>query len=134
MNKTEFAKVKAHPFHHYLGVKDIDAKNGTAKMTITVSKNILNPSGTFHGGVLYTLCDVTAFCGLLSVLEEGAIGVTNHISIQVLRAAKLGDRITFQSKVVKQGKRLAFLECKATVEHKIIATANVTKTLLVLNT
>ena len=133
MNQTEFDKVKAHPFHHYLGIKEIDAADEKARIVIPVQEKTLNPSGTFHGGVVYTLCDITAFCALISTMDEGEIGVTNNISIQMLRAARVGQEVIFQAKIIKRGKRLAFLECTAMVGDKIIAKASVTKTLIVLN-
>ena len=132
MNKTEFEKVKNHPYHQYLGIENIEAKNGKAEIELAVKSHILNPSGTFHGGVLYTLSDITAFCALISLLEENEIGVTNHFSIQVMRAVRTGTIISFQAEVIKLGKRLAFVECNAFANKKLVAKATVTKTLIKL--
>ena len=113
-----------------MGVEKVDAEEGKAVVEIEVKEHILNPSGVFHGGVIYTLCDLTAFCALISLLKEGEIGATNHISIQVMRAATLGAIVKFEAKIIKLGKRLAFLECEAFSNGKLIAKATVTKTLL----
>ena len=130
MNLTELNKVRNHTFHNYLGVEKVEAQDGTAVVEIEVKAHILNPGGTFHGGVIYTLCDLTAFCALISQLNEKEIAVTNHISIQVMRAATLGAIVRFKAKTIKLGKRLAFLECEAFSNGKLIAKASVTKTLL----
>ena len=130
MNQSEFEKVKAHPFHHYLGIKDIQANEGHAEIEVTVAENTVNPAGTFHGGVIYTISDICAFCALISTLEEGQIGVTNSINIQVMRAVKKGDIVTFKAQLIKSGKRLAFLETNVYCQEKLIAKANITKTLL----
>ena len=74
MNLTELNKVRNHDFHKYMGVERVEAKEGKAIVKIEVKEHILNPSGVFHGGVIYTLCDLTAFCALISLLEEGEIG------------------------------------------------------------
>jgi len=132
MNQTELNKVKNHEFHKYLGVEDILAKDGKASIAIEVKEHLTNPSGTFHGGVLYTLCDITSFCALISQLEEKEIGVTNHFSIQPMRAVTVGTIVTFKAAIVKLGKRLAFVECTAYANDKIIAKSSVTKTLLKL--
>ncbi len=132
MNQTELNKVKNHDFHKYLGIEDILAKDGKAIIEIEVKAHLLNPSGTFHGGVMYTLCDVTSFCALISQLGENEIGVTNHFSIQPMRAVTVGSIITFKAEVLKLGKRLAFVECLAFSKDKLIAKSTVTKTLLKL--
>jgi len=132
MNLTELNKVRNHDFHKYLGVEKIEAQDGKAVVEIEVKANVLNPAGAFHGGIIYTLCDVTAFCALLSQLNEGEIGATNHISIQVMRATTLGAIVKFEAKIIKLGKRLAFLETEAYANGKLIAKATVTKTLLKL--
>ncbi len=130
MNLTELNKVRTHPFHKYLGLEKIEAQDGQAIIELEVKAHTLNPGGTFHGGVIYTLCDITAFCALISQLNEKEIGVTNHFSIQVMRAVTLGLRVKFEAKIIKLGKRLAFLECEAFSNGKLIAKATVTKTLL----
>ena len=130
MNLTELNKVRNHPLHKALGIHTIDAANGHSTIELIISEKILNPSGTFHGGVLYLISDVVAFCALMSVMEEGKIGVTNNINIQVMRHCNLGDSILFEGKVVKMGKRLAFLETTVKKEDKLIAKASITKTLI----
>jgi len=132
MNLTELDKVRNHDFHKYLGIEKIEAQDGKAVVEIEVKAHILNPAGVFHGGVIYTICDLTAFCALLSQLNEGEIGATNHISIQVMRATTLGAVVKFEAKIVKLGKRLAFLESEVFSNGKLIAKATVTKTLLKL--
>ncbi len=132
MNLTELNKVRNHDFHKYMGVEKIEAQDGKAIVEIEVKEHVLNPTGAFHGGVIYTLCDLTAFCALLSQLNEGEIGATNHISIQVMRATTLGAIVKFEAKIIKLGKRLAFLESEAFSNGKLIAKATVTKTLLKL--
>lgn len=130
MNQTEFDKVRNHEFHQYLGINNITAKDGKASLEVKIKKHILNPGGTFHGGIIYTLCDITAFCAIISQLNEGEIGVTNHISVQVMRAVTLGAIVEFEAKIIKLGKRLAFLESEAFSNGQLIAKATVTKTIL----
>ena len=130
MNNTELDKVRVHHFHHYIGIEEIDVLDGKARISIDVDEKLLNPSGTLHGGILYSICDVTSFCALLSSVKEGEIGVTNSFSIQVMRAARENDKIDFEAEVVKLGKRLAFIECSAHVGDKLIAKACVTKSMI----
>ena len=132
MNNIELDKIRNHPFHHYLGVETIDIIDRRSRVPIIVNERVLNPAGTFHGGVLYTLCDVAGFSALMAALPEGEIGVTNNISVQVMRPAQLGDELIFSGCVIKLGERLAFIETEVTQGDKLIAKASITKTLIKL--
>jgi len=122
--------VEQHPLHRYLGVTTIQSNQGCAEFTIEVNEQTLNPAGVFHGGVIYILCDVCAYAGLSSVLEDNIEAVTHDIQVSVMRAAQMGDQINFKSKIVRLGKRLCFIETVATVGNHVIATAKITKSIL----
>ncbi|MEQ3694435.1 MAG: PaaI family thioesterase [Thalassolituus sp.] len=123
-------KVVDHPLHQFLGVMDIVSYEGCGELTITVTDNLVNPAGLFHGGVVYVLSDVCAYAGLLSLLKDTEEAVTHDLHISVMRSAKLGDKVVFKSEVVKQGRQLCFLNVTATVNDKTIATARVTKSII----
>lgn len=119
-----------HPLHQHLGISTLHAENGDGQLSLTIGENAINPSGAFHGGVLYLLADVCAYCGLLSLLDEHQEAVTHDIQVSVLRSATLGDEVSFESQVLKLGKRIAFMEVKAMCSGKLIASAKVTKSLI----
>jgi|TARA_B110000008_G_scaffold264892_1_gene289566 uncharacterized protein (TIGR00369 family) len=123
-------KVVDHPLHQFLGVMDIVSHEGCGELTITVTDNLVNPAGLFHGGVVYVLSDVCAYAGLLSLLKDTEQAVTHDLHISVMRSAKMGDKVVFKSEVVKQGRQVCFLNVTATVNDKTIATARVTKSII----
>jgi len=49
----------------------------------------------------------------------------------VLRPGKLNDKVIYQSKLVKRGRTLCFIDVEARIEGKLIATARVTKSIVV---
>ena len=122
--------VLKHPLHRYLGLDYIDSDQGEATLGFVVNENTLNPAGVLHGGVVYTLCDVCAYAGLLSMLGEDEEAVTHDIHISALRSAKLGDAVKIRSSLIKRGRTLCFIDVTAEVEGKLIATARVTKSIL----
>lgn len=122
--------VIALPLHQYLGVTSIKSESGCGELSITVTENLVNPSGRFHGGAIYALCDVCAYSGLLSLIDDRTEAVTHDIQISIMRPAKLGDFVYFNSEVVKLGKRLCFIDVSVTLNDQIIASAKVTKSLL----
>lgn len=119
-----------HPLHQHLGIRDIHAGDGEASFSVEVGPNALNPAGSFHGGVLYLLCDVCAYAGLLSRLEDSTEAVTHDLQVSVLRPAKAGDRIDFRSRLLRLGRRLCFVDVEARVGNELIGSARVTKSIL----
>lgn len=118
------------PLHQYLGLKSISSDAGHGGIVLTVNEKLVNSSGILHGGPLYALCDICAYGGLLSLIDDHTEAVTHDIHVSILRPAKLGDIVRFNSEVVKLGKRICFIEVKVTVKDKSIALAKVTKSVL----
>ncbi|MFP4445896.1 MAG: PaaI family thioesterase [Desulfosudaceae bacterium] len=123
-------KVIDHPLHQYLGITAIQSQEGRGRMAVPVTDNIVNPAGVLHGGVVYLLCDVCAYAGLLSLLAKGSEAVTHDIQVSVMQAAHKGDILEFSSAMVKLGKRLGFIDVRMTVDDRVMATARVTKSIL----
>jgi len=126
----KISPIKNHPLHIHLGVQDITSESGNGTLTAIVNTNSLNPSGYYHGGVMYTLCDCCAYSGILSALKSNEDAVTHDIHISVLRPGKLHDKVIYQSKLVKRGKTLCFIDVEAKIDGKLIATARITKSIV----
>jgi uncharacterized protein (TIGR00369 family) len=123
-----------HPLHRALGVTDLDGQDGEGRLGITVTPLCSSPGGGFHGGVIYLLCDVCAMVALLTRLDDGVHAVTHDIQVSVMRAAAIGERVDFRSRVVQLGRRLCFCEVTASVGERTIATAKITKSIVVPRT
>lgn len=122
--------VITHPLHRYVGVETLQASDGQAHFEITIGSQTVNPLGVFHGGVVYMLCDMACYAALVSTLSEGEDAVTHDIHVSMMRAAKLGDCIRFEGRVLKRGRSLAFMEAQASLNGQLIARAAVTKSIL----
>ncbi|MDX1491699.1 MAG: PaaI family thioesterase [Pseudohongiellaceae bacterium] len=128
--QTRLDKVRNHPLHKYLGVSKIDAKDGSAELFAIVNEAALNPSGNYHGGVVYMLCDVCAYCAVLSALPEGQDAVTHDIHISVLRPALENDSLEYRASIKKLGRSLCFIDVEVKSGEHLVATARVTKSLI----
>ena len=124
------AQVANHPLHRHLGIADVVSEAGTGRLSVAVGERTVNPAGVFHGGVLYMLCDVCAYAGLLSRLDAETEAVTHDIHVSVMRAAQPGEIVVFESTPVRVGRRIAFIDVRAVVGERVIAQARVTKTLI----
>ncbi len=123
-------QVIRHPLHRHLGIADACSEDGKGRFTFTVGDATVNPAGALHGGVVYLLCDVCAYLGLLSVLPDAQEAVTHDIHVSVMRSASRGDVVKMQSSIIKKGKSLCFINVEATVSGQLIATARITKSLV----
>lgn len=127
---TRLEKIEAQPLNKILGVTRMSSHEGRGEILAVVNKVTVNPSGFYHAGAIYVLCDVCAMVGLSSLLEEEKEAVTHDLHVSVLRPSRENDEVAFRSRVTKLGKRLAFMEVEATVKEEVIATARVTKSIL----
>lgn len=122
--------VESHPLHRFVGVETIHADGGRSVLEVTVNANSVNAGGAFHGGVAYMLCDMACFAALMSELPNGELIVTHDIHVSVMRAAKLGDRVRVEGRVLKRGRNIGFMESEMSVNGQLIAKATVTKSIL----
>lgn len=118
------------PLHQYLGVESITSEAGNGTLVANVSEQTLNMLGVYHGGVTYTLCDVCAYGGLLSLMADDEDAVTHDFHVSLIRSVKAGETVVFTSTLLKKGRNLCFFDVQAKVGDKLVATARVTKSLL----
>lgn len=119
-----------HPLHKFMGVETIHAENGKGVFTIAVNKNIINPAGVLHGGVVYTLSDLCAYAGLLSILDSNLEAVTHDLHVSVMRSVASNAQVTFESQIQKMGKRVCFIDVSVSSSKERIASARVTKSII----
>ncbi len=118
------------PYHQFIGFKVQSFNEGCAELRLPIKKEIINANGAVHGGIYYTVCDLAASTALSTLLSEDYFYVTSDINVSVLAAASSGE-LKVQARVLKMGKRMAFVEASIVNEDEdLIAMARVTKTIL----
>lgn len=133
MNQAELNRVRQLPLHHSWGIRDIKSTEGQSEVTVKVTPDMLNPAHMLHGGLIYALCDVAAYTALLSLIDENQTGLTHQINVQVMRPVNVDDEIIVKGHVIRLGKSLSFLESKAYVNDKLIASATITKSMILVH-
>ena len=126
-------RVQALALHQHLGIGPIHAEHGRAHFEVTVGNALLNPAGALHGGVIYSLCDVACYCALLSQLAPDEEAATHDLQVSLLRAASAGQVLRFEGVVIKRGRQLAFGSAQVHADGKLLARAQVTKSILSLH-
>lgn len=76
---------------------------------LVVHQGLANAYGTLHGGATCTLVDVVSTMALLAV-DPLRAGVSVDLNCSFLSAAKVGEKIVIEARVLRSGKKLGFTE------------------------
>lgn len=95
-------------FGKYLDFHVEEAEENYTLLSLEVRDDLLNPGGTLHGGALVTLADDAMGLALRHIPSY----TTMDIDHRYLRAARSGDRILAEAKLVKNGRTIIIMECK----------------------
>lgn len=98
---------RSDKFIELMGIKIVAADEGYCKGELEVTEQHLNPLGTVHGGCLYTLADTVAGFAAASCGFEGPTLSGNMYFLRPTMGVK---KLTCESRVVKNGKRIRVVE------------------------
>jgi acyl-CoA thioesterase len=99
------------PLRRFLGMDIEDVEPGHAIAHIEVKADLLNPNGTVHGGVLFTMVDTAMGKATMTSLEEGQRCASIEIQIRFLRPVGEG-RLEADATVVRRGRKIVHLESR----------------------
>ncbi|WP_233492591.1 PaaI family thioesterase [Blastococcus sp. TF02A-30] len=118
------------PLHRFLGMQLRDPADPSAGVWFPVDHPAQNPHGMLHGGVVYTLVDVAAFLALLPHLTDDEHAVTHDLTVSLLRPVSAGARVELTGTVLRRGRAVAFMRTEVTVDGALVATGQVTKSVV----
>ena len=96
-------------FINLVGAKLIDVKDGYAKAELVIEDKHLNAHGVVQGGVFFTLADLALGAASASY---GNINLAVQASINFLRPAKTGDKLTAEAEELSKGRRVSNYQIK----------------------
>ena len=99
----------ANPFFQLMEIEIGAYGNGEAELKMLVRPDMHNGVGWLQGGLFTALCDEAMALALFTALEEETAIATISESTSFLQGVRSG-RITARAKVVKKGRRVAFME------------------------
>ncbi|MFT4977109.1 MAG: hypothetical protein ACI8S6_003014 [Myxococcota bacterium] len=124
--------MEAFPLHRQFGLQIISAAEGRCEATCTIGPPHLNFGGVVHGGVMYLLLDVCAYCAAVTLLPEGHNATTHDIHVSMMRPTPPGADLRLSATVRKAGRSLYFIDAEATIDGVLVASARVTKSLVLI--
>jgi len=97
---------------------------GHAILTMEVRKEMTNPYGNIHGGMMSLIIDEAIGWAVVSLdTEQHYTSLT--LNVDFLYAIKEGQRLRAESRVLRVGKKIINVECHVyDMEGKILARAN----------
>lgn len=99
------------PFAELLGMRAKSVGEGRARFELAIEAKHLNPNGTLHGGVIYSLADSAMGSSLFSLLDSGESCATLEIKVNYLVSVS-GGTIAVDAAVVHRTKRIGVIEAK----------------------
>jgi len=122
--------METFPLHRQFGFELVEHGDGACHARCTVTDAHVNFGGVVHGGVMYLLLDVAAYCAAVTVMPAGMNATTHDLHVSVLRPTPLGVDLDLRAEVRKRGRTLYFIDVEATVDGRLMASARVTKSLV----
>ncbi|MEX2245871.1 MAG: PaaI family thioesterase [Dehalococcoidia bacterium] len=111
------------PIAEMLHIANETIDGGRATYSLDIRPDLLNPHGLLHGGAVYTMIDYSMGAATMSVLAPDEVCATIEIKVSYLEAARAG-RLQCDTRVVKQGRRVVFLESRIIDDQaRLVATA-----------
>ena len=111
-------------FMSELGVERTLWKPGASRLELTLTEDHLNKGGVAHGGIHMVLLDSALGSALVASLKVEEWCATTQLSTSFLAAARPGQRLVAEGRVVRRGKHVAHLAGEVKVGERIIATAS----------
>ncbi|KAF9549450.1 hypothetical protein EC957_003839 [Mortierella hygrophila] len=123
---TSFLKHGGYDAHALSGLKLVSATKGSCLCELDVASHHLNHLGGCHGGLLSTIVDLG---GSLAIATDDMhyTGVSTDLNVSFVSGAKLGDKLSINSRCDKIGGSLAYTTVEITVGDKIVALGRHTK-------
>jgi len=117
-------------FRELVGVELSSTGEGRAVVEVRAEECHLNPGGTVHGGVVYTLVDVSMAEALKTTIPEGnERPVTIEIKVNYLEPGQAGT-LTSAAQIRKGGKRVTIVEAEVAQDGEVVALATGTYTIV----
>jgi uncharacterized protein (TIGR00369 family) len=118
------------PLNRFLGVRLRDPADPAAGLWFPVGASAQNQAGVLHGGVVTTLLDTASYLALLPRLADTEHAVTHDQTVSLLRPVAADARVDVTATVLRRGRAVAFMRAEAVVDGELVATAQVTKSVV----
>lgn len=94
------------PYWQLLGMELLDMKNGWAKVRLPFENKLTNPTGTAHGGAIFSIADAAAAMAAMGTVEKGESVTTIEMKINYVKPFVSG-QIIAEARIAHKGATIA---------------------------
>lgn len=109
-------------FVNLLGLSVEKLENGSCRSKLEIRDGFLNKRKIVHGGVIYSMADISMGVAVYSTLKKGEEAATIELKINYLKPADKKILIC-DAKVIQRGKQIAVIEAEIKANGNLIAKA-----------
>ena len=120
------------PLLQFLGVSAVDGDDPASGLSLIPTGNALNAVGAPHAGALSTVLELAAYLALLPQLEDHEEAVTHQFYASYIARAEGEAALIAKGDVLRRTRNLAFASVGLRQQERLLATAQVTKTIFVM--
>jgi acyl-CoA thioesterase len=113
---------KQSAFVKLLGLTIEKLENGICQSRLLIREEFLNKRKIVHGGVIYSMADISMGVAVYSTLKKDEETATIEIKINYLKPANK-KMIDCEARVIQRGKQIAVIEAEIKSDDIIIAKA-----------
>ena len=117
------ARLAASPIYDLLGLRIVAAGDGEVRVELDCDRRHANVDGAVHGGVLALLADTAMGFAVRTQLEPDWHNKTLDLSIDFVRAARLGDRLRAVARVDQASRRFRWASAELDAGGGVLARA-----------
>ncbi len=110
-------QISPSPFMNWLQPVAVDAKYGSLSFEYTIRKEMTNPVGILHGGVVAGIMDDMMGATIYSMELAGQY-VTVNLDVNFFASAALNDHVVARTNVIKKGKKIVNIDCELWLKDK----------------
>ena len=105
-----------------MGIQYEHVEEGLCRCSLEVSDEHFHPGGVVHGGIAFSLADTSMAMALMTTLGSGQQSATIELKISFLAPVRAGT-MRCEGKLIRRGRRVAFMESEVRVDENLVATA-----------
>jgi len=120
----------AIPLQHALGAQLLDPSRSGAGVGFQVGQLASNGAGGLHAAALSAVLELAGYLAVLPQLTTAEHALTHSISTQLMAAARDGESVEVRGALDRRTRRLAFVSVTAVVGDRLVARAQLTKSVV----
>jgi len=113
---------KQSAFVKLLGLSIEKLENGSCQSKLQIREEFLNKRKIVHGGIIYSMADISMGVAVYSTLNKGEETATIEIKINYLKPAN-NKVLVCDARVIQGGKQIAVIEAEIKSDNIMIAKA-----------